>query len=153
MHTQKHNHMNNHNMSMQTNTLRKASPACTINYNCMSQYRCEVVVGAVQEGYMCSPISSSGGGVVAAIAPERPGRASAGFSWPSSGMFHRLRRRVRVRAAIQPDFFEKREESKGSSHQRSLPQFLIFLCVTFNRPCLRQVFPRLRKWHWICALP
>jgi hypothetical protein len=60
---------------MQTNTLRKASPACTINYNCMSQYRCEVVVGAVQEGYMCSPISSSGGGLVAAIAPGRPGRA------------------------------------------------------------------------------
>jgi hypothetical protein len=31
----------------------------------------------------------AGGGFVAAIAPGRPGRASAGFSWPSSGMSRR----------------------------------------------------------------
>jgi hypothetical protein len=49
---------------------------------------------------MCSPISSSGGGLVAAIAPGRPGRASAGLWWPSSGMSLRLRRRVITRRRI-----------------------------------------------------
>ncbi len=43
---------------------------------------------------MCGPISSSGGGLVAAIAPGLPGRASTGLSWPSSGMSRRLRRRL-----------------------------------------------------------
>jgi hypothetical protein len=51
---------------------------------------------------MCGPMSSTSEGLAAAIASggrvagraPRAGRASAGLSWSSSGMSHRLRRRV-----------------------------------------------------------